>query len=453
MKHGNFCHYCNHYIGGHGLWAGGDGGSGTGLYAGGNGPPRGGSLKSIGKAFKSGNIGKIFSPSANKSTASTLIHQGIPLAGEAAGVALGEPLGPAGYIAGGLAGHQVGDAVADEVGKATGYGMKRRGVQHAGDVAQDDFDDATGFGLKPNQPYLTGKGASSWIAHVKAYAQQHGLKYGQALKHAKESYHAGKASAKGSKKNKAMGAISGFLSGANTGGKQKRSAGAWVAHVKAYASQHGLPYKHAMSLARESYHSGKKDPQSTKERFTAEVMHRMNAVPDEEKAKVASSPFGMGLRYGTEKHVQFHRNKLKKMHGQLADLEDIGMQGTTVHRRLKRNISKREAIIERALDAPAYQHKTYQPVAEDGRKKSKWIHHVKGFANYHGMSYKAAMSHPDSKSAYQSGDYYTMDRPRQKKTRERRAEPVVEPAVQSRYSLRSSKGKGLKAYVASLPFV
>ena len=166
MKHGNFCHYCNHYIGGHGLWAGGDGGSGTGLYAGGNGPPRGGSLKSIGKAFKSGNIGKIFSPSANKSTASTLIHQGIPLAGEALGSAVGEAMGgPLGGVAGSMAGSQAGDATANAVGKATGYGVKRRGVQHASDVAQDDLDDATGFGLKPHQPYLTGMGASPWIAH------------------------------------------------------------------------------------------------------------------------------------------------------------------------------------------------------------------------------------------------------------------------------------------------
>ena len=127
MKHGTFCHYCNHYLGGSGLWAGGDGGSGTGLYAGGNGPPpRGGSLKSIGKAFKSGNLGKLFTPSANKSTASTLIHQGIPLAGEALGTAAGEALGPAGYIAGGLTGHQLGEAAADEIGNATGYGVKRR---------------------------------------------------------------------------------------------------------------------------------------------------------------------------------------------------------------------------------------------------------------------------------------------------------------------------------------
>ena len=291
MKHGTFCHYCNHYLGGSGLWAGGDGGSGTGLYAGGNGPPpRGGSLKSIGKAFKSGNLGKLFTPSANKSTASTLIHQGIPLAGEALGTAAGEALGPAGYIAGGLAGHQVGEAAADEIGNATGYGVKRRrGVQHAGDVAQDTLDDAVGSGVKPNQPYLTGKGASAWIAHVKAYAAEHGIKYGQALKHAKESYHANKASSssKGSKKNKAMGAIGDLIAGKKTGGSKRRGGGgAWIAHVKAYAAEHGISYKKALSQAKESYRSGGTDPQSSKERFSAEIMHRLNATPDEDTDRV-----------------------------------------------------------------------------------------------------------------------------------------------------------------------
>ena len=503
MKHGNFCHYCNHYIGGHGLWAGGDGGSGTGLYAGGNGPPpRGGSLQSIGKAFKSGNLGKIFSPSANRSTASTLIHQGIPLAGEAAGVALGEPLGPAGYIAGGLAGHQVGDAVASEVSKATGYGV-RKPYLGAIPVPTESMDDDVGSGLKPHQPYLTGKGASPWIAHVKAYASEHGIKYGQALKHAKESYHAGKASssAKGSKKNKSMGAISAFMSGAKSTGN-KRSAGAWVAHVKAYASQHGVSYKQALSQAKESYHSGKKDPQSAKERFSSEIMHRMNAVPDEDvdrlkadslkgdynaaikkhsdemlyqagnakkrlqdklaakaaqKAAMASAsalPTGMGLRVGTVAHVHFHRRKLKALKGELNSMESLGMAGTPSHKKILRDISKREAMVANAYHANRtpermFQYKSYTPVAEDGRKKSKWIHHVKGFANYHGISYKAALSHPDSKSAYQSGDYYTMDRPREKKTRVKREKPVV----QSDYELRPRKGRGLKAFVASLPFV
>ena len=504
MKHGNFCHYCNHYIGGHGLWAGGDGGSGTGLYAGGNGPPRGGSLKSIGKAFKSGNVAKIFSPSANRSTASTLIHQGIPLAGEALGSAVGEAMGgPLGGVAGSMAGSQAGDATANAVGKATGYGV-RKPYLGAIAVPTESMDDDVGSGLKPHQPYLTGMGASPWIAHVKAYAEKHGIKYGQALKHAGESYHANKASssAKGSKKSKAMGAISGFMSGANTGGKQKRSAGAWVAHVKAYASQHGISYKQAMSQAKESYHSGKKDPQSSKERFSSEIMHRMNAVPDEDvdrlkadalkgdyntaikrhsdemlyqagnakkrlqdklaanraqKAAMASAsalPTGMGLRVGTVAHVRFHHRKLKGLKGELKSLESLGMAGTPLHKKTLRDISKREAIVANAYHANRtpermFQYKSYTPVAEDGRKKSKWIHHVKGFANYHGISYKAALSHPDSKSAYQSGDYYTMDRPREKKTRVKREKPVV----QSDYELRPRKGRGLKAFVASLPFV
>ena len=107
-----------------------------------------------------------------------------------------------------------------------------------------------------------------------------------------------------------------------------------------------------------------------------------------------------------------------------------------------------------AAQAPEtqYEFKTYQPVAEDGRKKSKWIHHVKGFANYHGISYKAALSHPDSKAAYQSGDYYAMDRPRERKPRVKREE-AAEPSHSYNLRPRKARGSGMKAFVASLPFV
>jgi hypothetical protein len=148
MKHGNFCHYCNHYIGGHGLYASGSGPSGHGLYAGGGGAgdTTGGSLKSIGKAFKSGNVGKIFSPSANHNTASDLIHQGIPVApgslrgaaGTAAGSALGGPAGGlAGGVAGALAGHFIGNEIGDAVGKKTGYGIKKRRSKKNKDGTRD----------------------------------------------------------------------------------------------------------------------------------------------------------------------------------------------------------------------------------------------------------------------------------------------------------------------------
>ena len=301
-----------------------------------------------------------------------------------------------------------------------------------------------------------------------------------------------------------MSSISDFLKGSTSTTKKKRAGtnGAWIAHVKSYASQHGVSYKQALSQAKESYHSGKKDPQSSKERFTAEIMHRMQAAPDEDADRIKADALkgdynaaikrnademmhqatnakkrlqerlaaqkqkkaleasnsalpspgftGLGLRWGTEKHVQFHRQKLKSMRGELNSMENLGLAGTPSHKKLRREIGKRETLLKSAYQATQlpetqFQHKTYTPVAEDGRKKSKWIHHVKGFANYHGISYKQALSHPDSKSAYQSGDYYTMDRQRPKKTKKPKPEPL-DLAVENTRSLRQNPKKNSKYF-------
>ena len=201
MKHGNFCHYCNHFIGGHGLYASG---SGHGLYASGAGDTTGGSLKSIGKAFKSGNVGKIFSPSANHNTASDLIHEGIPVAtgsvvgaaGTAAGTALGGPVGGlAGGVAGAVAGHFIGKEIGDAVGKKTGYGIKKRRTKKQIAEAQPPYTDTEDGAVMEGEVLIFktkkgGKGA--WIAHVKAYAKLHKISYKQALKDAKDSYRGGK---------------------------------------------------------------------------------------------------------------------------------------------------------------------------------------------------------------------------------------------------------------------
>ena len=140
----HFCHYCNHKLGGSGLYASGGGApGGHGLFASGS----GGSLKSIGNALKSGNVKKIFSPSANHNTASDLIHQGIPVAtgsllgaaGTAAGSALGGPAGGfAGGVAGALAGHFIGNEIGDAVGKKTGYGIKKRRSKKNKDAKPED---------------------------------------------------------------------------------------------------------------------------------------------------------------------------------------------------------------------------------------------------------------------------------------------------------------------------
>ena len=145
MKNANFCHYCGHHLGGNGLYTGGSGGS----------------LKSVGNALKSGNVGKLFTKSANKSTASQLIHTGIPMASEALGSVAGDVLaGPLGGMAGSMAGSRAGHQLANAVGNATGYGVKRRGrpigsgakPKNTVIMTSPDSSEEEGEGLRWNTP-------------------------------------------------------------------------------------------------------------------------------------------------------------------------------------------------------------------------------------------------------------------------------------------------------------
>ena len=428
MKHGNFCHYCNHFIGGHGLYASG---SGHGLYASGAGDTTGGSLKSIGKAFKSGNVGKIFSPSANHNTASDLIHEGIPVAtgsvvgaaGTAAGTALGGPVGGlAGGVAGAVAGHFIGKEIGDAVGKKTGYGIKKRRTKKQIAEAQPPYTDTEDGAVMEGEGLIfkTKKGGS----------------------------------------------------------------GAWIAHVKGYAKQHGISYKQALKEAKDSYRGGKKTPES---RYTAEIMHRVNASAAEKREQEKLKPKfsvglkkphemrddyyddreldeqrtklgGLGLRWGTPKHSMFHRKKEMAFGKHVKDLEEMGFKGTTEHRRAHRKWMRRKAIADAADEATMhpdkqYQFKEYIPKVRDvgNRRESKWVSHVKNFAKDKGISYKEALQHADAKESYKNGNYSDykeeapMDSIPQKVKRARK--PKAE--VVSSYNLRPRKGRG----VSSLPFV
>ena len=404
--------------------------TGLGLYA------SGGSLKSIDKAFKSGNVGKLFSKSANHSTASQLIHKGIPTAvgmlGGTAGTAVGALGGPVGGLAGGVAGtvagHMLGDDIAGIVGKKTGYGIKKRRTKTQIAEAQPPYTDTEDGAVMEGEGLIfkTKKGGS----------------------------------------------------------------GAWIAHVKGYAKQHGISYKQALKEAKDSYHGGKKSPES---RYTAEIQHRINARVAEKKEtdkmkpnfsvglrakrhdprdydnddaeedaiaqRILNHGSGRGLRWGTPKHSMFHRKKEMAFGQHVKDLEEMGFKGTTEHRQAHRKWMRRKAIADAADEATMhpdkqYQFKEYIPKVKDvgNRRESKWVSHVKNFAKDKGISYKEALQHGDAREAYKRGDYhqgYAEEEPvasipeKVKRTRKPKAEVV------SSYNLRPKKGRG----VSSLPFV
>ena len=91
---------------------------------------------------------KAFSPGGSaeklgKKTASTLIHKGIPLVAGYAGSTIGNTLFPESLGVAGLVGNQIGKKLgkmgADELGKATGYGVARKGRFAKGSQEAKDY--------------------------------------------------------------------------------------------------------------------------------------------------------------------------------------------------------------------------------------------------------------------------------------------------------------------------
>ena len=130
-------------------------------------------------------------------------------------------------------------------------------------ITQAQLEMATG-GRKPN----------AWIQHVKAYASQHGVSYRDAIKSAKASYTGGKKYSKEEKKElkhlthdfkkdrvaeprqkakKLLAVRKEVAQKEGTTYKKMYGGSAWIQHVKAYASQHGVSYKEAMSKAKATY--------------------------------------------------------------------------------------------------------------------------------------------------------------------------------------------------------
>jgi hypothetical protein len=68
--------------------------------------------------------------------------------------------------------------------KTTKKGNVRKGAKMAG--SRLAFDDTKQEKMKMKKKGTVKKGG--WIAHVKAYAKKHGIKYGEALKKASASY-------------------------------------------------------------------------------------------------------------------------------------------------------------------------------------------------------------------------------------------------------------------------
>lgn len=81
------------------------------------------------------------------------------------------------------------ERLAEKIAKLQGRGMEPIGdMEASNDIVglmsktNPEVDRKIGFGVSG------GKRSSKWIDHVKAYAKQHGIKYGEALKKAKATY-------------------------------------------------------------------------------------------------------------------------------------------------------------------------------------------------------------------------------------------------------------------------
>jgi hypothetical protein len=83
-----------------------------------------GFLDDVGRAFRPGRSVQRLGERAGRTVASTLIHQGIPLAASTIGGIAGSNLGPIGGIVGSEAGNYAGTQLGDYVGSKTGYGFR-----------------------------------------------------------------------------------------------------------------------------------------------------------------------------------------------------------------------------------------------------------------------------------------------------------------------------------------
>lgn len=89
------------------------------------------------------------------------------------------------------------------------------------------------------------KKTSPWIAHVKQYAAEHGMKYGEALKAAKSTYKSEE------KEEKVEHQKLKKLKGSHA-----KKTSPWITHVKKYAAEHGMKYSEALKAAKATYKTG-----------------------------------------------------------------------------------------------------------------------------------------------------------------------------------------------------
>ena len=141
-------------------------------------------FKDVVKGLKS--VGKMAKP---------YVHQAIKKGAIAAGTAAGAYFGNPEF--GAIAGNEAGNIASAGYDKIVGGKMKMKHIKgspsltHIGDLdyttkkGDEDYHSMGHDVKKSSRPY------SSWISHVKAYSQQHNMKYNEALKNAgcKASYH------------------------------------------------------------------------------------------------------------------------------------------------------------------------------------------------------------------------------------------------------------------------
>jgi ribosomal protein L20 len=246
--------------------------------------------------------------------------------------------------------------------------------QFADPIAVDVNDDGEPDGFfTPNEMQFFGAGkkrrpsSSPWIAHVKAYAKQHGMKYGDALKEAKATYTRGAGSkAKWGDHNKAHKSF-----------RYDRNHNDFGQRVKFQPKDKPTVYR---------LDSGKKV--SADEYWAAEEEKRRQYIADAKQRQLEERQAKQEQRQANPELYPTRQERREANQAAKAAAAQPAAQQVA-------------SPVAAQPTAPP----TAAPVVGAGKKRgpssSPWIAHVKAYARQHGMKYGDALKY--AKATYKRG--------------------------------------------------
>jgi hypothetical protein len=200
------------------------------------------------------------------------------------------------------------------------------------------------------------------------------------------------------------------------GKKRGPSSSPWIAHVKAYAKQHGMKYGDALKAAKATYTRGAGskakwgDHNKAHKSFRYDRNHndfgqRVKFQPKDEKVVYR---LDSGKKVSREEYLAAENAK-RRQYIQESNQREREEKAATIERRQANQAAK--AAAAQPVAAPAAQ-PAASPVAPSatppvvgagkrGQSSSPWIAHVKAYARQHGMKYGDALK--AAKATYKKG--------------------------------------------------